>query len=74
MSSQVQPIEDHEILTANETAAILRTTPESLAQMRFNGRGPIFVKHGRAVRYLRSDITEYVNCNRYARTDQPVNS
>lgn len=43
-------------LTAAEAATHLGVTEAALAQMRWRGDGPDYVKHGRAVRYLPSAI------------------
>ena len=44
-------------LTAEETAKILATTVNTLSYRRVVGDGPPFYRHGRAIRYLLSDVT-----------------
>lgn len=60
-----------ELLTPPELAKFLRTTPGSLAQDRYNGRGVPFVKFGKRIRYLRQDVIDYIAANRMQRTDDP---
>ena len=43
-------------LTAEETAKILGTTVNTLSYRRVIGHGPPFYRHGRAIRYLLSDV------------------
>ena len=45
---------------------------EKLAQWRHRGMGPAFTKIGRQVRYLGSDLNDYLNRNRVTTADQPV--
>ncbi|BCZ24846.1 helix-turn-helix domain-containing protein [Mycobacterium senriense] len=59
-----------EVMTSAELAKFMRTTPASLAQDRYLGRGVPFVRFGeRRVRYLRSDVLAYLAANRMQRTD-----
>jgi len=60
---------DSQLATAEEVAEFLRTTPASLAQDRYRGRGPKFVKHGRRVLYRWSDVHAFVEANTMQRTD-----
>lgn len=49
---------------AEEVAEYLGTTPGSLAQMRYRGIGPKFVKLGpKSVRYRESDVKEWLDKN-----------
>jgi Helix-turn-helix domain len=59
------------LLTPPELARLLRTTPNSLAQDRYLGRGVPFVRHGRKVLYARTDVVAYLEGNRCHRTDDP---
>jgi hypothetical protein len=54
------PIES-ELLTPAEAAAILRKHPGTLANWRFIGAGPHFVKIGRSVRYRRRDLDAWLD-------------
>ena len=46
-------------LNTVEAASWLRLTKNTLEKMRVNGRGPIYRKHGRYVRYHIEDLVEY---------------
>lgn len=50
------PAPEPEFLNTREAAELLGVTPKALEQMRSEGRGPRFVRVGRAVRYRRSDL------------------
>jgi hypothetical protein len=58
--------------TAKEVAAYLHTSEAGLAQMRYRGIGPRFVKVGpRKVIYRWSDVHAYLDANTCQRTDDP---
>lgn len=58
--------------TAKEVAEYLHTTEDGLAQMRYRGTGPKFVKVGpRKVIYMWAHIREYLEANTCVRTDDP---
>lgn len=58
--------------TSKEVAAYLHTTESGLAQMRYKGIGPKFVKVGpRKVIYRWSDVQDYLDANTCQRTDDP---
>lgn len=58
--------------TSKEVAAYLHTTEAGLAQMRYRGIGPKFVKVGpRKVIYRWSDVRDYLDVNTCQRTDDP---
>jgi predicted DNA-binding transcriptional regulator AlpA len=59
-----------DIATPPEVAKALRTTEASLAQMRYKGTGPNFVKVGRRVLYRWSDVEKWIASSVYTRTDQ----
>ncbi|MGK7221520.1 DNA-binding protein [Kocuria flava] len=50
-------------ITAVELAEWLGTTVDNVAQMRFRGIGPKFVKAGRRVYYMPSAVREWVEAN-----------
>jgi len=52
------------LLTASDVAAILGTTVGGLAQLRFRGEGPAYMKFGRAVRYSPADVQAYIDAAR----------
>lgn len=59
-------------LTSKEVAKILHTSESGLAQMRYRGVGPKFIKAGpRKVIYTRRHVEEYLAANTYQRTDDP---
>ncbi|UPW02863.1 helix-turn-helix domain-containing protein [Rhodococcus pyridinivorans] len=57
------------IATVEEVAEFLRTTPAKLANDRYRGIGPKFMKHGRRVLYRWEDVEAYVEANLMQRTD-----
>ena len=62
---------DMDTATAAEVAPVLDTTEAGLAQMRFRGTGPRFVKRGRRVLYRWSDVRDYLETNTIQRTNGP---
>lgn len=57
------------LLTPRELAAVLRTTEAALAQDRYRQRGVPYVKFGNRVRYLCSDVHDYLLARRSACSD-----
>lgn len=51
------------LLTPGQYAAYALTTEAQLAQQRYRGEGPRFVKFGRTVRYRWSDILAYIEAS-----------
>ncbi len=64
------PAQPPALATPAEVAQYLRTTTAALAQDRYRGTGPKFIKHGSRVLYRWSDIVEWLADNTYQRTDQ----
>jgi hypothetical protein len=62
---------DLDVALPREVAALLDTTPEGLAQMRYRGTGPKFIKRGRRVLYRWDDVRAYFDANTLRRTDDP---
>ncbi|XTP37892.1 helix-turn-helix transcriptional regulator [Mycobacterium sp. TJFP1] len=63
---------DQDTATAKEVAAYLHTSEAGLAQLRYRGQGPKFVKVGpRKVIYRWSDVKAYLDANTCQRTDDP---
>ena len=52
-------------LTELEAAARLGLKVATLRAWRHQGRGPAYLRLGRAVRYLAGDIEEFLNANRH---------
>jgi hypothetical protein len=50
---------DRPFLNTKEAAAWLRLTKNTLEKMRVQGKGPIYRKHGRYVRYHIEDLVDY---------------
>ena len=59
-------------ITETEAATMLAMSVKTLRAWRCKGRGPRFVKFGRAVRYLPSDMDEYVRKNTVSTTMSDV--
>ena len=58
--------------TPRQIAEALHTTEQGLAQMRYRGTGPRFIKAGpRRVLYRWSDVQEWLDQNTLQRTDDP---
>jgi predicted DNA-binding transcriptional regulator AlpA len=57
-----------EPLTEVEAAGRLGLKVATLRAWRHQGRGPAFVRLGRAIRYLGSDIDEFLTSNRHRPT------
>jgi excisionase family DNA binding protein len=55
----------HQPLTETEAAARLGLKVATLRAWRNQGRGPAYVRLGRAVRYLTADIEEFLTSNRH---------
>lgn len=62
---------DIDTATPAQVAQVLATSEAGLAQMRFRGTGPKFVKRGRRVLYRWSDVRDYLAANTIQRTDDP---
>ena len=60
---QDSPAVIDELLTSPEVAKIRKTTVGALAQERFNGTGPRYIRDGRRIRYRASDIRAYLDAN-----------
>lgn len=52
------------VITPDELAAILKVTPEALAQERYRGSGIPYVKWGARIRYLAADVARFMADNR----------
>jgi predicted DNA-binding transcriptional regulator AlpA len=63
---------DDELLDVAEAARLLHIKPGTLAQWRVYGKGPRFVRLGRAVRYTQKDLAAYVAARTTQSTSEPV--
>jgi hypothetical protein len=71
LSSSVVSNQPPPLATPAEIAEYLRTTTAALAQDRYKGTGPKFIKRGRRVLYRWSDVLEWLDRNTIQRTDDP---
>lgn len=55
---------DKPFLNTIEAAAWLRLTKNTLEKMRVQGRGPVYRKHGRYVRYHIEDLVEWSHASK----------
>ena len=55
----------NEALTESDAAARLGLKVATLRAWRHQRRGPAFVRLGRAIRYLASDLDEFLEANRH---------
>jgi hypothetical protein len=62
---------DIDTATPAQVAEVLDTSQAGLAQMRFRGTGPKYVKRGRRILYRWSDVRDYLTANTLQRTDDP---
>lgn len=60
MTRPIPRISDDPLLTPKELGAWLRVSEQALSQLRYRHEGPTFIRFGRSIRYLRSDVEEYV--------------
>lgn len=61
---------DMDTALPGQVAPVLDTTVDGLAQMRYRGTGPKFVKRGSRVLYRWSDVRAYIEANTRQRTDE----
>jgi predicted DNA-binding transcriptional regulator AlpA len=61
---------DFELLTPKEAAEFLRVSVSFLAKARMRGDGPRFRKLSRAVRYLKSDLAEWLKARARTSTSE----
>lgn len=59
-------MEKEKLLKESEVARLVDVSPYTLRNQRHCGRGPAYVKFGRAVRYRVSDIEKYIADRRIA--------
>jgi excisionase family DNA binding protein len=64
------PITPSPNLTTSEAAQFLNLQPATLEQWRWNGRGPSFVKIGRACRYRRVDLETFLEDRIFSSTTE----
>jgi excisionase family DNA binding protein len=59
-----------DLLTVQQAAEYLGFKPATLAQMRWRGDGPEFLKLGKFVRYDRADLDAWARSRRYKSTSE----
>jgi len=64
------PDSNQTVLTAATVARMLATTEANLAQLRYRSDGPAYLKLGRSIRYLDSDVRAYISANRVTTREQ----
>jgi hypothetical protein len=65
------PADVPRLATPAQVARYLYTTEAALAQMRYMGSGPKFIKIGRRVLYNWDDLLDWIKNNTIQRTDDP---
>lgn len=63
-----------ELLTSREAAERMGIRPNTLEIWRVKGFGPTFLKVGRAVRYVESDVTDWLDSQARTSTSQKTGS
>jgi excisionase family DNA binding protein len=66
MLTQTKDTNGSQPLTESEAAARLGLKVATLRAWRHQGRGPAYVRLGRAVRYLTTDIDDFIRSNRHS--------
>jgi predicted site-specific integrase-resolvase len=56
------------LLTPDEASSLLRVDEGTLANWRYRGTGPVFVKLGGKVRYAKNDLNDFVQESRQQMT------
>lgn len=66
---------DSELLTPQEAAGFLRLSVSFLAKARMRGDGPRYRKLSRAVRYVKSDLSDWLKaCAKTSTSESPFES
>jgi hypothetical protein len=62
-----------DVLTPQHLAERWGVTVQALAQLRYRGTGPTFIRLGsKSIRYRLADVEAYEAAQRFTRTDEPV--
>jgi len=67
-----KPPEMPDLGTPGDVAQYLHTTVANLAQLRYLGRGPKFIKVGRRVLYRWSDVADWLTATRCSELTIPM--
>ena len=68
MVDEAKKVGDPPFLNTVEAASWLRLTKNTLEKMRVQGRGPLYRKHGRYVRYHIEDLVDYSKASQRSST------
>jgi len=68
MANEAKKEVEPPFLNTVEAADWLRLTKNTLEKMRVQGRGPLYRKHGRYVRYHIEDLVDYSAANKRSST------
>ncbi|MGA8755666.1 MAG: helix-turn-helix domain-containing protein [Stellaceae bacterium] len=60
------------LLTGREAAALLRLSERTMERHRTSGTGPRYIALGRAIRYRRRDLLDWVDGAARQSTSEPV--
>lgn len=63
---------ENKLATIPEVMAYLGITRDKLAQLRYRGTGPSFVKVGREIRYRWIDVDQWISENTCVQTGEPA--
>ena len=66
MLTQMNDTNGIQPLTESEAAARLGLKVATLRAWRHQGRGPAYVRLGRAIRYLTTDVEDFLRSNRHS--------
>jgi len=58
-----------DLLNPKQTAAYLHVAVATLADWRYRGSGPLFIRAGRRILYRRAALDAWLEANTYTRTD-----
>lgn len=61
-----------DLMTPVEAAEFLHLSPITLSHYRYQGRGPVYRKHGWRVFYLKADLLAWSERQRWASTAEPI--
>lgn len=64
MQDLQRDIPDQRLLTESEAADLMRMSVRTLQAWRSQVTGPAYVRAGRAIRYSRSDLVQWMRANR----------
>ncbi len=61
-----------QLLDEKDVAEVFRISRQTLRVWRMNGRGPIFIRVGRCIRYRREDLDVWLEKQAIANAPEPV--